>query len=279
MFCGAGLRSNLVIAAGGDGLERSGSRPMGLSEVARPVSGIVPLGDGMTLPPAAAFRLTRAGDGSLHEKDCSSGRRRKAKNIALLNAQYRVLPRNIIATTPPESNSALGPVAYTVMGAIWRRTFNPTKEVILPDRDVHRQRPVAIVGNGRQSGPAASGLRPGRALTTACSMFLPFQIFLRGLLAEARELQALSPDGEYVSYWQVPRAEVQTDKASSQPRWGASAFFKRPASSSVAAITHSSAELSIVIGGNRRKAFGDILNRIRSKACQLGCLPDIQPTE
>ena len=33
------------------------------------------------------------------------------------------------------------------------------------------------------------------------------------LLTAARELQELSPDGEYISYWQTPWAEVHTKEA------------------------------------------------------------------
>ena len=33
------------------------------------------------------------------------------------------------------------------------------------------------------------------------------------LLTAARELQQLSPDGEYISYWQTPWAEVYPDEA------------------------------------------------------------------
>ena len=33
------------------------------------------------------------------------------------------------------------------------------------------------------------------------------------LLTAARELQQLSPDGEYISYWQTPWAEVHSDEA------------------------------------------------------------------
>ena len=33
------------------------------------------------------------------------------------------------------------------------------------------------------------------------------------LLTAARELEELSPDGEYISYWQTPWAEVYTEEA------------------------------------------------------------------
>jgi diacylglycerol kinase family enzyme len=33
------------------------------------------------------------------------------------------------------------------------------------------------------------------------------------LLTAARELQQLSPDGDYISYWQTPWAEVHPDEA------------------------------------------------------------------
>jgi diacylglycerol kinase family enzyme len=39
------------------------------------------------------------------------------------------------------------------------------------------------------------------------------QIPALALLTAARELQELSPDGEYISYWQTPWAEVYPEEA------------------------------------------------------------------
>jgi diacylglycerol kinase family enzyme len=39
------------------------------------------------------------------------------------------------------------------------------------------------------------------------------QIPALALLTAARELQELSPDGEYISYWKTPWAEVYPEKA------------------------------------------------------------------
>src|SRR4029077_8618066 len=76
--------------------------------------------------------------------------------------------------------------------------------MILPGREITSSGPVAIVGNGRQTG---GGIQ---VATRACiddgllDVLVVRHISPTALLAAARELQQLPPDGEHISYWQTP---------------------------------------------------------------------------
>src|SRR6266581_8995063 len=111
---------DLLIAAGGDGtLNEVVHGLMDLSEVARPVLGVVPLGTandfatgcGIPHDPGKALALCIEGK----EVAIDVG---KANEHWFLNAASIGFGAEITATTPPELKNLLGPVAYTVMGAI-----------------------------------------------------------------------------------------------------------------------------------------------------------------
>jgi len=107
----------------------------------------------------------------------------------------------------------LGPAAYTVMGAIL--AMNPHQyhgRLILPDREITGSGPVAIVGNGRQTGGGVQVAPRARIDDGLLDVLVVRQIPAIALLAAARELQELSPDGEYISYWQTPWAEVYPEE-------------------------------------------------------------------
>ena len=206
---------DLVIAAGGDGtLNEVVHGLMDLSQVARPVLGIVALGTandfatGSGIPPDPEQALDLCMEGTAVPVDVG-----KANEYWFLNAVSIGFGAEITATTPPELKRALGPVAYTVMGAILATKLDAYQgRLILPDRELTGSGLVAIVGNGRQTGGGIRVTPRARIDDGLLDVLVVRDIPPRALLTAAHELQALSPDGEYVSYWQVPWAEVQADK-------------------------------------------------------------------
>ncbi len=207
--------ADLVIAAGGDGtLNEVVHGLMDLSQIARPVLGIVALGTandfatGCGIPPDPEQAMALCMEGTAVPVDVG-----KANEYWFLNAVSIGFGAEITATTPPELKRALGPVAYTVMGAILATNLHPYQgRLILPDRELTGSGLVAIVGNGRQTGGGIRVTPRAHIDDGLLDVLVVRDIPPRALLTAAGELQALSPDGEYVSYWQVPWAEVQTDK-------------------------------------------------------------------
>ena len=207
---------DLLIAAGGDGtLNEVIHGLMELPEVARPVLGVVPLGTandfatgcGIPHDPEQALALCMEGK----EVPVDVG---KANEHWFLNAASIGFGAEITATTPPELKNLLGPVAYAVMGAILATNLHHYKgRLILPDREITGRGPVAIVGNGRQAGGGVQ-VTPRACIDDGLlDVLVVREIPALALLTAARELQELSPDGEYISYWQTPWAEVHTAEA------------------------------------------------------------------
>jgi lipid kinase YegS len=146
---------DLVIAAGGDGtLNEVVHGLMDLSRKARPVLGVVPLGTandfatgcGIPRDPEAALALCLEGEAVPIDVG-------KANEDWFLNAASAGFGAEITATTSPELKRLLGQTAYTVMGAILAMNVHDYHgTLILPDREITGSAPVAIVGNGRQTG-------------------------------------------------------------------------------------------------------------------------------
>jgi diacylglycerol kinase family enzyme len=108
----------------------------------------------------------------------------------------------------------LGPVAYAVMGAILAMKVHHYRgRLTLPGREITGSGPVAIVGNGRQTGGGVQVAPRARIDDGLLDVLIVRDIPATALLTAARELQELSPDGEYISYWQTPWAEVHTEEA------------------------------------------------------------------
>ena len=206
---------DLLIAAGGDGtLNEVVHGLMDLSEVARPVLGVVPLGtandfatgSGIPHDPEQALALCMEGK----EVPVDVG---KANEHWFLNAASIGFGAEITATTPPELKRVLGPAAYAVMGAILAMNVHHYRgRLTLPDREIAGSGPVAIIGNGRQAGGGAQVTPRARINDGLLDVLAVREIPALALLTAARELQELSPDGEYISYWQTPWAEVQTEE-------------------------------------------------------------------
>jgi lipid kinase YegS len=208
--------TDLLIAAGGDGtLNEVVHGLMDLSKAARPPLGIVPLGTandfatgcGIPRDPESALALCL---------ECQSvpidiG---KANEHWFLNTASVGFGAEVTATTPPELKRLLGHAAYTVMGAIMAiNVHHYHGRLTLPDREITGSGPVAIVGNGRQTGGGIQVAPRARIDDGLLDLLVVRQIPATALLTAARELQELSPDGEYISYWQTPWAEVYPEEA------------------------------------------------------------------
>ena len=207
---------DLVIAAGGDGtLNEVVHGLMDLSEDARPILGIVPLGTandfatgcGIPRDPAEALALCMKGDALPIDVG-------KANDHWFINTATSGFGAEITATTSPELKRLLGPAAYTVMGAILAVNLHHYQgRLIMPGREITGSAPVAIVGNGRQTGGGIQ-VAPRACIDDGLlDVLVVRQISPTALLAAARELQQLPPDGEYISYWQTPWLEVHSEEA------------------------------------------------------------------
>ena len=207
---------DLLIAAGGDGtLNEVVHGLMGLSSAARPVLGVVPLGTandfatgcGIPREPEKALALCMEGNASRIDVG-------KANDHWFLNVASVGFGAEVTASTSPELKRLLGPVAYAVMGAILAINVHQYHgRLILPDRQITGSGPVAIVGNGRQTGGGVQ-VAPRACIDDGLlDVLVVRHIPATALLTAARELQQLSPDGEYISYWQTPWVEVYPDEA------------------------------------------------------------------
>jgi lipid kinase YegS len=207
---------DLVIAAGGDGTLNEGVHGlMDLSDVARPALGVVPLGTandfaagcGIPRDPEKALALCVEGETSPIDVG-------KANERWFINAASAGFGAEVTATTSPELKRLLGPAAYTVMGAILAMNVHEYHgRLILPHREIIGSGPVAIVGNGRQTGGGFQVAPRAHIDDGLLDLLVIRHIPATALLTAARELQQLSPDGEYISYWQTPWAEVHSDEA------------------------------------------------------------------
>jgi lipid kinase YegS len=207
--------ADLLIAAGGDGtLNEVVHGLMDLPMDARPVLGVVPLGTandfatgcGIPRDPGTALALCLEGEAVPIDVG-------KANEHWFLNAASVGFGAEITATTSPELKRLLGPAAYTVMGAILAMNVHHYHgRLILPDREVSGSGPVAIVGNGRQTGGSFQVAPRARIDDGLLDVLVVRHIPPTAALTAARELQQLSPDGEYISYWQTPWAEVHPEE-------------------------------------------------------------------
>src|SRR6476619_1023176 len=207
---------DLVVAAGGDGtLNEVLHGLMNLPAVTRPMLGIVPLGTandfatGCSIPGDPGKALTLCMKGEAVPIDVG-----KANDHWVIHAASSGFGAEITATTSPELKRLFGPAAYTVMGAILAINLHHYQgKLILPGREITGSGPVAIVGNGRQNGGGLT-VAPRACIDDGLfDVLVVRKISPTALLAAARELQQLPPDGEYVSYWQTPWLEVHPEEA------------------------------------------------------------------
>ena len=138
----------------------------------------------------------------------------KANDHWFINAATSGFGAEITATTSPELKRLLGPAAYTVMGAILAINLHHYQgKLILPDREIIGSGPVAIVGNGRQTGGGIQVAPRAYIDDGLLDVLVVRQISPTALLAATRELQQLPADGEYISYWQTPWLEFRSEEA------------------------------------------------------------------
>ena len=207
---------DLLIAAGGDGtLNEVLHGLMDLSRGARPVLGIVPLGTandfaagcGIPRDPEKALALCIEGQGVQIDVG-------KANDHWFINAASCGFGAEITATTAPELKRLLGPSAYTLMGAILAINIHQYHGTLrLPDREITGSGSVAIVGNGRQTGGGIQVAPRASIDDGLLDVLVVGHISPTALLAAARELQQLLPNGEYISFWQTPWVEVYPEEA------------------------------------------------------------------
>jgi len=208
--------ADLLIAAGGDGtLNEVVHGLMDLSSAARPVLGVVPLGTandfatGCGIPRAPEKALALCMEGKASPIDVG-----KVDGHWFLNVASVGFGAEVTATTSPELKRLLGPVAYAVMGAILAINVHQYHgRLTLPDREITGSGPMAIVGNGRQTGGGIQVAPRAFVDDGLLDVLAVRHIPTTALLTAARELQQLSPDGEYISYWQTPWVEVYPDEA------------------------------------------------------------------
>lgn len=215
-FAAEAGEADLLIAAGGDGtLNEVVHGLMDLSKAARPALGVVPLGTandfatgcGIPRDPEQALALCMEGQGVPIDIG-------KANEHWFLNAASVGFGAEVTATTPPELKRLLGHAAYTVMGAILAvNVHHYHGRLTLADGEITGSGPIAIVGNGRQTGGGVQVAPRARIDDGLLDVLVVRQIPATALLSAARELQELSPDGEYISYWQTPWTEVYPEEA------------------------------------------------------------------
>jgi lipid kinase YegS len=207
---------DLLIAAGGDGtLNEVVHGLMYLSVVARPVLGVVPLGTandfatgcGIPRDPEKALALCMEGEAVPIDVG-------KANEHWFLNVASVGFGAAVTATTSPELKRLLGPVAYALMGAILAVNVHQYQgRLTLPDHEITGSGPVAIVGNGRQTGGGIQVAPRAFIDDGLLDVLVVRHIPAIALLTAARELQQLSSDGEYISYWQTPWVEIYPEEA------------------------------------------------------------------
>jgi diacylglycerol kinase family enzyme len=137
----------------------------------------------------------------------------KANNNWFLNAATAGFGAEVTATTSPELKRLLGHAAYTLMGAILAMNVHQYHgRLTLPGREITGRGPAAIIGNGRQTGGGVQVAPRARIDDGLLDVLVIRHIPATALLTAARELQQLSPDGEYISYWQTPWAEIHSEE-------------------------------------------------------------------
>src|SRR4029453_10222975 len=191
---------DLVIFAGGEGTLNEGVHGVvDLSGAMRPLLGIVPLGTandfatgcGIPRDPAKALALCVRAEGVRIDVG-------KANDHWFINAASSGFGAEITATTSPELKRLLGPAAYAVMGAILAINLQQFQgRLILPDRDITGSGLVVIVGNGRRTGGGIQVAPRAYIDDGLLDVLVVRQVSPTALLAAARELQQLPPDGEY----------------------------------------------------------------------------------
>jgi lipid kinase YegS len=209
-------RAEVLVAAGGDGTVNEVVHGlMNRPPTARAALAVIPLGTandfatgcGVPRDPAEALALSVIGPSIPVDVG-------KANDDWFINAASCGFGAIVTAATPPELKRLLGGAAYTLMAAILATNFRPYEgRLLLPDREITGADVVAIVGNGRQTG-GGKQVAPRAFLDDGLLDILVVRDIPASKLPNAvRELRLLSPNGEFISYFQVPWAEFHAARA------------------------------------------------------------------
>src|ERR1051325_3431555 len=206
---------DLLIAAGGDGtVNEILNGLLAMSALSRPNLGIVALGTANDF--ASASGIPRDPDKALAL--CMEGQPvpidiGMANDHWFIHAASSGFGAEITATTSPDLKRLLGPAAYTVMGAILAVNIQHYQgSLVVPGREISGSGPVAIVGNGRQTGGGIQIAPRAYIDDGLLDVLVVREVSPTALLAAARELQQLPPDGEDLSYFQTPWIEVHPEE-------------------------------------------------------------------
>jgi lipid kinase YegS len=208
--------ADVLVAAGGDGTVNEVVQGLlTLPAEARPALAVVPLGTandfargcGIPRDPGEALALCSSGEAASVDVG-------KANDRWFINAASSGFGATVTAATPPELKRLLGGAAYTLMAAILATNFRPYEgRLLLPGREITGPDVVAIVGNGRQTGGGIQ-ITPRAFLDDGLlDILVVREIPANKLLNAVRELQALSPEGSFISYCQAPWAQFQAKGA------------------------------------------------------------------
>jgi lipid kinase YegS len=205
--------ADVIVAVGGDGTVNEVLHGlMTLPTEARPALAVIPLGTandfarGCGIPPDPGQALALCVTGDPVAVDVG-----RANNRWFINAASIGFGAVVTATTPPELKRLLGGAAYTLMAAILATNFRPYEgRLLLPNREVTGPDVVAIVCNGRQTGGGKQVARRAFIDDGLLDILVVREIPANKLLDAVRELQVLSSEGQYISYWQVPWANFDT---------------------------------------------------------------------
>ncbi len=245
----------VLIAAGGDGtLNEVVHGLMDLSMDARPALGVVPLGTandfatGCGIPHEPEKALALCMDGDAIPIDVG-----KANDHWFLNVASVGFGAEVTATTSPELKRLLGSAAYAVMGAILATNVHQYQGgLILPDREITGSGPVAIVGNGRQTGGGVQ-VAPRACIDDG---LLDVLVVDRAAHRCARIATALTGWRVYLLLADSLGRGLSRRSDSSQSGWRTGRIFKCPIRSGTEGdSTDRSAELSITIGNRKLNVF------------------------
>lgn len=203
-----------VIAGGGDGsIHEVLCGLMKVDDERRPALGILPLGTANDFATSAQIpmdyrqALELAITGSPVTSDVG-----QAGDWYFMNLATGGFGAEVTTATPPQIKAILGGSAYSLMGLVMSLNFQPVKgKITLPDQVINSEVVVGAMGNGRQAG-GGKVLAPDAYINDGLLDLLlikTFPLSEAGVVLE--ELGNLHGDNKYVSYHQVPWAEIEND--------------------------------------------------------------------
>jgi len=201
-----------VIAAGGDGtLHEVMNGLMQVDQEQRPEMSIVPLGTAndfarsCNIPLDTQLALQLAVQGKPCCIDVG-----KMNEDYFLNMATAGFGAEVTVSTPTELKKLLGGAAYSIMGLLLAFNFKPYEgNVRLPNHNYPTTAVVGAIGNGRQAG-GGKVLAPKAFLDDGLlDMMILHEFSSVDIPQVALELQDLSEQGQFISYFQTPWVEFE----------------------------------------------------------------------